>query len=173
MPGRPPKSVTLHRLEGTFRHDRHDHRAHEPAAAGSPADAKAPHWMLERQKRRWRQAVAEAPPVLRNIDETLVTAFVLHADVLVEVAKLHNKARLIDAEGNPSVYLRVLRQHTEVLVALGNQLGFSPAARIRLGQPAVQPPTATEPDNPHARFDIIHPDGRREPYGGVGSRKRG
>ena len=150
-----------------------DRRAHEPEAEGNLADAKAPHWLLERQKRLWRQAVADAPPVLRNIDRTLVTAFVLHADILVEIGKLQNKTGLVDGKGNPSVYLRLLRQHSEVLVTVGNQIGFSPAARIRLGQPAAIPPSAAEPDNPHARFDVVLPTGQRIPYAGLGSRKRG
>ena len=65
--------------------------------------------MLERQKRLWRELVAEAPRgILRQIDGKLLTAFVLHTDVTIEVGKAQNKtAKLLDAEGRPSAYLRL------------------------------------------------------------------
>jgi phage terminase small subunit len=151
MPGRPPKPASVLRLQGTFRKHRHDRRAHEPQPAGEISE-KPPHWMLERQKRLWREAVAEAPRgILRQIDGKLLTAFVLHTDVTIEVGKAQNKtAKLLDAEGRPSAYLRLLRQHTEMMIALGAQLGFSPIARTRLA--TVEPP----PEEPKG-FDLVRP----------------
>jgi P27 family predicted phage terminase small subunit len=151
MSGRPPKPVSLLRLSGTYQPSRHDKRAHEPHAPGE-ASEKPPHWFLERQKRLYRRAVADAPRgVLRRIDERLLAAYVLHTDVMIEAAKAQNKEKLLDADGTSSAYLRILRQHTELMITLGNQLGFSPLARIRLA--TAEEPPREEPEG----FELIRP----------------
>ena len=127
------------------------------------ADEMPPAWLSARQKRLWRETIAAAPrSVLRRIDSQLVAAYVVHVDVLIEATKAQNKSQLTDAEGKPSPYLRLLRQHSEVMIRLSAEMGFTPVARARLGAPQAPPPA--EPANPHAQFDVILPDGRRIPY---------
>jgi phage terminase small subunit len=152
MGGRPPKPTSLLRLQDTYNVTRHGRRAAHERQAPVEISAKPPHWMAERQKRLYRQVVAEAAcGVLRAIDGKLLTAFVLHLDVIIESGKAQKSTTLLDAEGKPSAYLRLLRQHTLPLVALAAQLGFSPIARVRLATEI--PPLAEEPTG----FELVQP----------------
>jgi phage terminase small subunit len=136
MPGRPPKPLSLHRLQGTYNATRHGARAHEPRAPGELAE-EPPAWMNERQQRIWRETLADAPKgILRRVDRQMFTEYVGLVDIVTEAQRAQNKLELLDAEGRPQVYLRVIRQTVEVLCKLRGEMGFSPVSRTRLGTAA-------------------------------------
>ena len=152
MPGRPPKPIAIHKLQGTFQPVRHAHREHEPYAEGELADTRVPHWMLKRQKRLWREAIATAPRgVLRQADRHTFIGYILAVDTMIEAAKAQNRAQLLQPNGMPSPYLRMIRQTLEMMSKLANDLGFSPAARIRLA--TGEPPPPEQPKG----FEMVTP----------------
>lgn len=74
--GRPPKPVRIHRLDGTYRPDRHGGRD-EPVASGLLTEMQPPAWMSERQREIWREILADAPRgLLRRIDHQLLVNYV-------------------------------------------------------------------------------------------------
>jgi phage terminase small subunit len=88
-------------------------------------------------------------------------AYVGNVRVLEKVIVEQRARPLVDDEGRPSPYLRLLRQHSEVLNTLAAQFGFTPVARTRLGMPA----GAGEPDEPTTnlhlrRLQLVEPDGK-------------
>jgi hypothetical protein len=67
--GPKPKSVAIHRLEGTFQPSRHARREVELQAPGDLRNVRPPRWMTRRQKWIWKETLADAPPgILRRID---------------------------------------------------------------------------------------------------------
>jgi phage terminase small subunit len=146
--GRPPQPIALHRLAGTYRPEVHASRAHEPLAEGDLRDDKPPHWLKERQKRIWHATIADAPRgILRRIDRQMFIEYVLLVDTVTEAAKAQNKLQLVDLEGRPSFYLRLMRQTIELTSKLRGEMGFSPVARTRLA-------TADPPAEPKG-FELV------------------
>jgi P27 family predicted phage terminase small subunit len=171
--GRPPKPVTIHRLQGTYQRVRHDKRAHEPHAEGELAESEPPEWMTADQQRIWRKVAAEAPKgILRQADRLLFQNYVLLADRLETAAKtqiaLDAKAATAPllAKGAVSAiispYIRIMNACTVLMTQLQGEMGFTPSSRARMGQPH---PPAEEADR---RFEVISPDGSRTAYEGSG-----
>jgi hypothetical protein len=74
--GRRPKPVKLHKIEGTYQPVRHAHRAQPADAPGELAGKRPPPWMNPRQRKLYRELLADAPPgVLRRIDSHQVAAY--------------------------------------------------------------------------------------------------
>jgi P27 family predicted phage terminase small subunit len=168
--GRKPKPVAVLKLEGTYDSSRHRRRQHEPATEGELADVDPPRWLTADQKRIWRQAVKDAPKgVLRRGDRHLFVSFVVAAARFETAARKQNEMdsastapflmRGASGKAMLSPYLRVMREASAVLVQLGAELGFSPSARARLGQPGEPALSAsTDDDNTWAelrRFPVI------------------
>jgi P27 family predicted phage terminase small subunit len=145
--GRKPKPVAQLKLAGTYDVSRHRRREREPVTEGDLADVDPPAWLSTDQKRAWRQAIKDAPKgVLKRADRQLFLNYVVAAARFEVAARTQNK---LDAEAQAplltrsstgtamlSPYLRAMNQASALIVQLGAELGFSPSARARLGQPA-------------------------------------
>lgn len=153
---RPRKPVALHKLEGTYQKVRHAQREQEPPAPGLLADVDPPAFLTASQQQLWATLLQQAPQrVLRAGDWAVFLAFVLQVDVLIEATKERAGAPLLDGDGKPAALLRLSRQTTELLRLLAGELGYSPAARTRLGTLQVLPVPEEAPLNPHAQFKIV------------------
>ena len=155
MRGRKPKPTALHRLQGTYNPTRHGRdRQFEPIAEGDLY--KAPPGLTPTQQAVWRYAIAHAPKsVLKKIDRDMLL-------IWVEARDRWNTAREMQAQLNrdttlkllvrgpmglvPSPYNDILDKTAKVMMRVAQDLGFSPAARPRLG--TAPPPPANDPDNP-------------------------
>ena len=156
---RPFKPVALHRLEGTYQPVRHAHREHEPHAPGQLADVEPPDFLTPSQKRLWNTLIHQAPQrVLRAGDWALFTAFVVQVDVLAEATEARAGAPLVDGDGKPAALLRLSRQTTEMIRLLAGELGYSPAARARLGSPQAFPEPEEVPR--FQKFNMLLPSGK-------------
>ena len=158
---RPPKPISLHKVEGTYQPSRHDRRQFEPH--GEPLAAMAvPSFLTKAQKELWASLLAQAPRgVLQVADWPLFSSYVLHVDALMGANRAQKERPLVTADGRVSPYLRIQRQTAEVLRMLAGELALSPAGRARLGAPVPEVPSL--PDNPHLRrLTLIEPGGRRQ-----------
>lgn len=145
MAGRPPKPISVLKLEGGFRRDRHAHREHEPRAPGELGPA--PDWMNPEQQALWDELAAAAPAVLHRADRPLFAGYV----VLV--------GHLQGVGGVPIADPGMVRSTVLAIAKVGSELGMSPIARAKLGT-SIEP----EPENEFEKLDLILPDGRRVPY---------
>jgi P27 family predicted phage terminase small subunit len=148
--GRKPKPIAVHRLQGTLSTTRHRHRQAEPKAEGELADVRPPEWMTPGQKRVWRQILKDAPKgVLRKADRQMFRNYVIAAERFEVAARMQNK---LDAtapaplltKGSAGVmispYIKIMNRETIIMTQLGAELGLSPTARARLGQPQSHEP---------------------------------
>jgi P27 family predicted phage terminase small subunit len=148
--GRKPKPIALHRLEGTLSTTRHRHRQVEPQAEGELADVQPPVWMTPGQKRVWRAIIKDAPKgVLRKADRTTFRNYVIAAERFETAARMQNKLDttatlplLIAGSAGLMIspYIKIMDRATIIMTQLGAELGFSPTARARLGQPQSREP---------------------------------
>jgi len=163
--GRTPKPVAIHRLEGTYKSSRHDHRAREPQADGERATYPALAWKSDKRLTN----VPTGP--LRRADRQLFTNYVVLTDRFERAAIAQNA---LDAgssapmlmHGTPAVvvspYVRIMNQATLPMNTLQAELEFTPSARARLGLPDLP---GGEPASRHEMFDTILPDGKVIPCG--------
>jgi P27 family predicted phage terminase small subunit len=166
-PGPKPTPTALHRLRGTFNATRHGRdRAGEPEAVGT-LDIDAPEWMSPGQRESWAYAMAHAPAgLLKPIDRAVLAVWVeaedRHRVAMIQQAKLDVGSSLPlltkgrDGQPSPSPYLRIIRQAADTMLRAAGELGFSPAARPRLGGVGPRPEEAAEPDTPWIRLKLIH-----------------
>jgi P27 family predicted phage terminase small subunit len=144
--GRPPKPISLHRLEGTYNATRHAGRQHEPCAEGELAEVAPPEWMTAEQQRIWREVVAEAPKgILRRADRRLMINYVALAERFETAAKTQialdagkTAPLLVKGTAGTSVspYIRIMNHCIALMTQLQGEMGFTPSARARLGTPA-------------------------------------
>jgi P27 family predicted phage terminase small subunit len=150
--GRKPKPIAVHRLEGTLVTTRHRQRQFEPKAAGELADVRPPAWMTASQKRVWRQILKDAPKgVLRKADRQMFRNYVIAAERFERAARMQNTLDATSAaplltRGSAGVvmispYIKIMNRETLIMTQLGAELGFSPTARARLGQPQPHEPS--------------------------------
>ena len=102
--GRSPKPVAIHRLEGTYKPSRHDHRARERQADGELAAYPAPAWKSDNQRRLWTQRLADVlKGPLRLPDPQVLTNCVVLADRFERAAIAQNP---LDAGSSAPVLVR-------------------------------------------------------------------
>ena len=166
-PGPKPTPTALHRLRGTFNATRHGRdRAGEPEVAGALC-AEAPDWMTPGQRESWAHVMAHAPagllkPVDRGVLAVWVEAEGRHRVATIQQARLDATSSLPlltkgrDGQPSPSPYLRIIRQAADTMLRAAGELGFSPAARPRLGAASLPQDDAAESDTPWARLKLIH-----------------
>ena len=95
-----------------------------------------------------------APGHFAARDCRMFVNYIVLADSLETAVKAQNKVKqLVDADGKPSPYLRIIRQTVEVMTRLQAEMGFTPVARSRLGTPL--PSAPPEPQNAHQQFEVI------------------
>ena len=173
--GGKPKPTALHRLEGTFRPDRHARgRKGEPQPQGDLEEA--PAWLSDGARECWEYAIANSPKgLLKKLDRDLVAAWAVAADQLRAAA---TTLALFDSEPGRlplvaltpaglrlSLYFKAVHQAIATMIAVSDRLGLSPAARTRV---SVEPEKPEElPDSAWAtlrRFPIVIPGGKdRQP----------
>ena len=159
--GRKPMPNKLLQLHNTVRPHRHGKRAHEPQAPGTLAEP--PETLSPAAREHWTFAIAHAPPILAAIDRDLLATWCEAVATKHEASKLQQEQdrdsphKLLvktsrGADLVPSPYLRARDRAAEVMRAVGSELGFSPAARARLGVADPQPAAA---DNPFHRIRVM------------------
>ncbi len=151
--GPAPKSVRVHKLEGTYQPCRHAKRLAEPEAEGELETMPAPEWLTDRQQQYWTEFLVDAPKgILRRIDWGIYAAYVQTWDRYVKAVTAQQK--LDDHQALPfllksksgltlSPYMRVQNHCIAILLRLAAELGFSPAARAHLAQPINEPDDET------------------------------
>jgi P27 family predicted phage terminase small subunit len=166
-PGPKPTPTALHRLRGTFNTTRHGRdRAGEPEAVGD-LSAQAPEWMTPGQQESWAYAMAHAPAgLLKPIDRGVLAVWVeaedRHRVAMTQQAKLDAGSTLPlltkgrDGQPSASPYLRIIRQAADTMLRAAGELGFSPAARPRLGGAGRGTQDVPETDTPWTRLKLIH-----------------
>ena len=168
-PGRRPKPTALHELQGTLNSTRHAGRASEPEAPGDPLN-EPPDWLTDSQKEGWRYAIAHAPRnLLKPIDRTVLVIWVeaedRHRRAMIAQAILDKDNKLpmlrVQAKGlgkpselRESPYLRIMARAAETLLRTVSELGFSPAARPRLGETHGER-TPAAPQDPWAKLKVL------------------
>ena len=169
MPGRRPKPTHLHRLQGTLNPTRHRNRQFEPLAEGDLGAA--PAGLTPSQQAVWRYAIRHAPrELLKKIDRDILLIWVEARDrwntAREMQAKLDasNELKLLikgplGLEASP--YNRILETTAKTMLRCASELGFSPAARPRLGVA----PAASEPgaDDPWSGLLRLVPGGKADP----------
>jgi hypothetical protein len=159
--GRPPTPTRLHRLHGTFRHDRHDRRVGEPQAEGELIVEELP----ANLRKLGADILLRAPHgLVRRIDREL---FVRYLQLLDRYDRAERAQRKLDRRNRlpllvekdgvlaEAPYARMLERLTLLTLRLQTEMGFTPAARARIG--AAQPP-AEEPEQAWAkmtRFPVL------------------
>jgi phage terminase small subunit len=170
MAGRRPKPVALHRLKGTFQAVRHAAREEAEPKPVNAMPSEPPTWLAlpDLAARIWTLTHPHLPSSTVGAgDVGLMSGYcILFAHMLEATwaqARLdRNQAMpflIRSREGNPvlSQYVRMIRQSTLALVALGNDLGLSPAARARIGAAASRPADVPphDPADPWAQFEVV------------------
>ena len=166
-PGPKPTPTALHRLRGSYNATRHGRdRAGEPVPEGA-LEADAPEWMTPGQRESWSYAMAHAPAgLLKPIDRGVLAVWAeaedRHRVAMIQQAKLDATSSLPlmtkgrNGQPSPSPYLRLIRQAGDTMLRAAGELGFSPAARPRLGSAGLGQEDATESDTPWTRLKLIH-----------------
>ena len=132
MRGRPTKPVEIHRLQGTYRKDRHGN-LREFTEDELPVIGEPPEHLTDRQKAIWDELVAVSiPGVLRVSDQFMLEVAVCLLDQF---------------RHEPDFKTGHLNQLTKCL----SSLGFSMADRLRM---KLTPP-GKDPNNPFA--DLLNP----------------
>jgi P27 family predicted phage terminase small subunit len=138
---RPRKTNELHRIQGTYREDRHGKRGLEvPVEVPS-----CPAWLSKPAKAEWRRITREleAAGRISQLDRALLTAyceaFAELEGLSAEIAKVSSPAEairlgLVGAKNNAA----------KRLVTVGRQLGLSPVSRLSLPAGQKQGPESTK-----------------------------
>jgi P27 family predicted phage terminase small subunit len=117
-----------------------------------------PSYMDDEQRDQWHYAVDHAPPgLLTGTDRDILAAWcnacVEYARAVVEVRKIGQVVKTKDGNAIQNPFLGIMNRQATLMVKLGSELGFSPAARASLGSRA--------PEFPHDA-----PTGGRRPIKG-------
>ena len=162
MLGRKPTPTALKELRGSANPTREKRRGNEPKPSGKLSQP--PSWMSDGQKKSWRYALRHAPArLLTPIDSGVLTVWVLAEDQLRTAATMQNK---LDAEALTqmlmkggrgaimvSPYIGIMHKASAVMLRAGEQMGFTPAARPRLGDGERDPPA--DADSPWTMLRVL------------------
>ena len=133
---RPRKPTVVHRLEGTWRPDRHAGRQ-EPPAGLDPS--KPPKWLSKEVRAVWREVLASAPPGLYGSADAMLVGLYETAIPATQPAR------------DPDIPARELRIHESHIALLGRSFALSPLSRTRFDIPS-GPAPPSEPDEFTRRF---------------------
>ncbi len=137
--GPRPKSRDLAKLHGNVGHKAREAFADQEIVEGIGDLWEPPRWFDAEQRRKWRDAVDQAPAgLLTGTDRALLTVFTV---ACVEYA---TAARQVSAEGamiltkagnqiqNP--HLSIMNRQSAIMLKAAKDLGFTPHARAALGE---------------------------------------
>lgn len=140
MKGRRPKPLAIHKLQGTFRADRHAELIAAPA--GEPT---MPAHLDQVAQAEWRRVVREmdAMGTLSSADASTIASHAVSYSHAVAAEKELQRNGLVavlpSGAVRPSPWLKIFENATAALRQYAIELGLSPSARTRLtlGPPAV------------------------------------
>lgn len=117
-----------------------------------------PAYMDDEQRAQWHYAVDHAPPgLLTGTDRDILAAWcnacVEYARAVLEVRKIGQVVKTKGGNAIQNPFMGIMNRQAMLMVKLGSELGFSPAARASLGSRA--------PEFPHDA-----PSGSRRPIKG-------
>jgi phage terminase small subunit len=140
--GRKPKIAAKHKLDGTYREDRHGNRLESVIFSNAPLELTPPESLRDDGKRQWKHVMETLPEsVLKNCDEGKLhqLAFIRQQlnDLQQAIESSPLDGKLIE------IYLKLCGQYDR----LGKQFGLSPVDRASL---KVEDPK--EPMDPFAEF---------------------
>ena len=98
----------------------------------------APEWMTESQQLGWKYAIDNAPKgLLKSLDKSTLTAWVLAEDIHRQAAEMLAKEGLLTAAPNTglliqSPYLPIVNKQAVIMMKAASELGFNPTARSRI-----------------------------------------
>ena len=161
MLGRKPTPTALKKLRNSGNTTREKARR-EPVPPGQLSEP--PEWMNPAQCAGWLFALANAPArLLTPIDTGILTVWVLAEDQLRNAAKMQNT---LDADAPMqmlmkggrgvimvSPYIAIMHKAAATMIRAGEQLGFTPAARPRLVDPAKPP--GEDPASPWSMLRVL------------------
>ena len=136
--GRKPKLATKHKLDGTFREDRHGNRLESVAFSSSPLRLPPPDSLRDDGKQQWQMVIDTLPDyVLKNCDEGKLyqLAFIRQQlnDVQSAIESSPLDLKLIQT------YIKLSSQYDRI----ARQFGLSPidraAMKVEEQQEAVDP----------------------------------
>jgi phage terminase small subunit len=127
--------------------------------------------MDKRQRRIWREVLADAPhELLGRIDKQLLTNYITviakYETAAIAQRKLDQTANLpLLVSGTDheviSPYVGLMHNCVLLMTRPQGEMGFTPSARASLGATQL---ARDEPASEHERFDVILPNGERIPY---------
>jgi len=143
--GRKAQPASVHKLNGTFRRDRHE----KPAKAQARAKKlrKPPADLSPEVRAEWLDLVSIMEgDTLAAIDEdglrSWATARVTFKTATAEI----DRNGYLNEEGKASPYIKIRRDAEATLMRLFSEFGGTPAARNRLAQNTPGPPAEQERD---------------------------
>ena len=109
-----------------------------------------PEWLTKEQKLEWGYAIENAPRnVLKKIDKTVLTAFIIAQDT-------HRKASIAMAQADLLVktpkqglpmqnpYLPIINRQVVIMTRTASELGFTPCSRARIDNGTAPAATGNE-----------------------------
>jgi hypothetical protein len=129
--------------------------------------ADPPPWFSSELREIWIETIAAAPPgLLAEIDRDLFVSHAIAIDVHRRLAQRHSEGSF------GSEFEKRLREAAAELRRTAQALSLRPYDRLRVSLPAEKEPAAGNDvwgqlrrfptvSNPHARFDVILPSGKR------------
>ncbi len=133
--GPKPTPSAIKKARGTYRPDRAASNEIEPTI-GAP---KMPAWLDKVARAEWRRVVPqlEETGVLTRVDGSTLEAYCSNYSAAVRLQQLADAEPLIDGlhgkKENPAA--SAARKHWQLVRQFAAELGFSPAARTRVGTP--------------------------------------
>lgn len=103
----------------------------------------APDWFDEDQRQAWEYAIFHSPKgLLRNIDQSLLTVWVIAECIHKEATKALGKGLIVDSPntGTPmqNPYLPIINKQASIMMKAASELGFTPSSRSRISVDAPQ-----------------------------------
>ena len=136
MKGRKPQPTLLKLVSQSQHLKKGGHDDFEPAGELHAP----PEFLSEAQKVGWRAVIKNAPcGMLRQLDETLLTVWVVAAGLHIEATMMLRKDGMVvkaPITGTPvqSPYLAIINRQAEIMLRTASELGFSPTSRTRIAQ---------------------------------------
>lgn len=134
LPGRKPKPTHLKILSGNP--GGRPLNVDEPVPEGELLAP--PDWFTAGQKEVWRRTLENSPKgLLRSLDQELLTAFVVAADMHREATKKVKELGMLVRSPRSGVpvqnpYLPIINRQAEIMRKAASELGLPPTARSRV-----------------------------------------
>lgn len=100
-----------------------------------------PEWFNEAQREQWHYAIENAPPgLLTGTDRECLATWCVAADVRARAAREIDRLGLVvktkDGNAIQNPFLPIVNRQALIMLRAGAEMGFSPSARMALGNAA-------------------------------------